>query len=116
MGTVPSFWVVLALLVVWSIVFAAIIPVRQSYLNNLIPSEQRATVLSSDNLLASAGGVIIQPALGKAADVWGYPTSYVLSAAVQLLALPFILLARREKASSDAIQEGTEAQPNRGPV
>jgi MFS family permease len=116
MGLVPVFWVVLVLLVVWSTVFAATAPIRQAYINGLIPSERRATILSSDNLLSSSGGVVIQPALGKAADVWGYPTSYVLSAAVQLLALPFILLARREKASSDAIQKGTEAAPARGPV
>lgn len=109
MGVVPIFWVVLIMLVVWSIVFASTVPIRQSYINGLIPSEQRATVLSSDNLLSSSGGVIFQPALGKAADVWGYPASYILSAAVQLLALPFVLLARREKAPSDAIQKGTEA-------
>lgn len=30
---------------------------------------------------ASAGrGVVIQPALGKTADVWGYPNSYVAAA------------------------------------
>lgn len=108
MGIVPVFWFVLILLVVWSIVFAATTPVRQSYLNGLIPSAQRATVLSSDNLLSASGSVIFQPALGKAADVWGYPASYVLSAAVQLLSLPFILLARREKAPSDPIPKGSD--------
>jgi len=80
MGLVPIFWVVLGLLVIWSIVFAAIAPIRQSYINGLIPSAQRATVLSSDNLLTSSGGVIFQPALGKAADIWGYPASYIMSA------------------------------------
>lgn len=65
MGMVPIFWVVLVLLVVWSIVFAAAGPIRQSYINGLIPSEQRATVLSSDNLLSSSRGVVFQPALGQ---------------------------------------------------
>lgn len=108
MGIVPSFWVVLVLLVVWSIVFAATGPIRQSYINGLIPSEQRATVLSSDNLLSSSGGVVFQPALGKVADVWGYPASYIASAAVQLLALPFMVLALRVRAPSDIIQRGEE--------
>jgi MFS family permease len=108
MGIVPSFWVVLVLLVVWSVVFAAAGPIRQSYINGLIPSEQRATVLSSDNLLSSSGGVVFQPALGKVADVWGYPASYIASAAIQLLALPFMVLALRVRAPSDIIQRGEE--------
>jgi len=100
-GLVPRFGVVLTLVVVWGILFSAAGPVRQAYLNGLIPSAQRATVLSSDSLLANAGGVVIQPGLGKAADVWGYPSSYVAGALVQLLALPFVLLARHEHAPSD---------------
>ena len=108
MGIVPSFWVVLVLLVEWSIVFAAAGPIRQSYINGLIPSEQRATVLSSDNLLSSSGGVVFQPVLGKVADVWGYPASYIASAAIQLLALPFMVLALRVRAPSDIIKGGEE--------
>ncbi|MEU4605745.1 MFS transporter [Kribbella sp. NPDC023972] len=90
-----NFWGALVLLALWAVLFAAIAPVRQAYLNELIPSAQRATVLSSDSLLASGGGVVIQPALGRAADVWGYGPAYVIGAVIQLLALPFILLARR---------------------
>ena len=47
-------------------------PVRQAYLNDMIPSKQRATVLSFDSLMGSAGGVVIQPVLGRVADVGGY--------------------------------------------
>lgn len=94
-GLVTNFWLAMILLAIWAIMFAAAAPVRQALLNSLIPSAQRATVLSSDNLLASAGGVVIQPALGRAADVWSYGTAYVVSAVIQLLALPFLLLARR---------------------
>ncbi len=102
-GLVPNFWVVVALLVLWGLMFSALMPLRQTYLNRLIPSEQRATVLSFDSLLGSSGGVVIQPALGRAADVWGYPVSYIYGAAIQALALPFVWLARREGAAADAI-------------
>jgi MFS family permease len=101
-GLSPSFGVVLALLSVWALVFAAAMPIRQAYLNGLISSEQRATVLSTDNVLASSGGVVIQPALGRVADVSGYATSYLVAAAVELLALPLLWLARRANASSDS--------------
>jgi MFS family permease len=104
-GLLANFWLALALLVVWAIVFAASIPIRQAYLNSLIPSAQRATVLSSDNLLGSSGGVVIQPGLGKVADVWGYGASYVVGAGIQLLALPFILFARQVHAAADNIEK-----------
>jgi hypothetical protein len=96
-----NFWVVLLLLSIWAVVFAAVGPIRQSFMNGIIPSAQRATVLSTDNMMTSTSGVMVQPALGKVADVWGYPASYFGSAAVQILALPFIWLAKREDADSD---------------
>jgi MFS family permease len=98
-----SFWAAVALLVVWALMFAALTPVRQAFINGLIRSQERATVLSFDSLLGSAGGVVAQPILGRAADVWSYPISYAGCAAIQALALPFLWLARRERAASDPI-------------
>jgi MFS family permease len=104
-GLVSSFWIALLLLAGWALVFAIEAPLRQAFLNGLIPSEQRATVLSFDALMGSAGGVVAQPALGRTADVFGYPTSYLVSAGIQVVALPFVLLARRENAISDPITD-----------
>jgi MFS family permease len=104
LGLTTAFWVAVGLLVLWGLAAAATLPIRQAYVNGLIPSEQRATVLSFDNLLGSSGGVVIQPALGKVADVWRYSTSYLVAAAFQLLAVPFTVLARRERASSDPVE------------
>ena len=100
---VPAFWAAIVLLTAWGLVFSTVMPMRQAYVNGLIPSEQRATVLSFDSLMGSSGGVVIQPILGKAADVWGYPASYACSAAIQVLAVPFMWLARRARAESDPI-------------
>jgi MFS family permease len=107
-GLVPNFWVAVTLLILWGLMFSAATPVRQTYLNGLIPTEQRATVLSFDSLFGSSGGVVFQPLLGKAADVWGYPTSYILSAAIQALATPFTWLAQREKSASDVIRSASD--------
>ena len=106
-GLVPNFWVVVVLLVLWGLMFAAVMPIRQTYLNALIPSEQRATVLSFDSLFSSTGGVVFQPVLGKAADVWSYPASYIMSAAIQALSIPFTWLARRERVPADVIKAGS---------
>ncbi len=107
-GFTPVFRIALVLLALWAIVDAISFPVRQAYINGLIPSGERATVLSFDNLLSSSGGVVLQPALGRTADVWSYGISYIVGAGVSLLALPFVLLARREKAVSDATSGGGE--------
>jgi MFS family permease len=103
LGATSRFAVAVALLVLWGLAFAVTMPMRQAYLNGIIPSQQRATVLSFDNLMASAGGVGAQPALGRAADLYGYATAYLLCAAVEVAALPFLALARREKAASDSV-------------
>ena len=103
MALTTHFVVALALVAAWSMAGAIASPLRRAYLNGEIPSAQRATVLSFDSLMGSAGGVGIQPGLGRVADVAGYPASYVAAAAIQSLALPFALLARRERAASDPI-------------
>jgi MFS family permease len=100
---VQSFWVVVGLLVVWSLAFAVTMPVRQAYLNDQIPSQQRATVLSFDSLLSSGGGVVIQPALGRVADVSGYALTFGLSAGIQALSIPFLVLARRLRVPADEV-------------
>ena len=94
----------LILIFVWGLIFAALSPIRQTYLNGIIPSEQRATVLSFDSMIGSTGGIFIQPILGKAADLYGYSTSYLFSSVFQFAALPFIFLAKREKAKSDLVK------------
>ncbi|GID93329.1 MFS transporter [Amorphoplanes digitatis] len=109
-GLIPNFWAVLVLVVLWGLVGASAMPVRQAYLNGMIPSRQRATILSFDSLMASAGGVVSQPLLGRSADVWGYPFSYVLSAGLSALALPFVWLSRRERDPAD-IRSIPEATP-----
>ncbi len=57
-GLIPQFWVAVTLLVFWGLMFSAITPVRQAYLNGLIAARERATVLSFDSLLASSGAVV----------------------------------------------------------
>jgi MFS family permease len=96
-----NFWVALAEVVLMALTWFVAQPLRQAYLNGIIPSAQRATVLSFDNLMGSAGGVVFQPALGRAADVWGYARTYLACAIIQTAAVPFLVLARRDGAAAD---------------
>ena len=108
LGLWEQFWAALALIVVWGLLFAAAMPIRQAYLNGLIPSQQRATILSFDSMLSSSGGVVFQPVLGRSADVWGYPASYLLGGLISALALPFQLLSRQQDAPADFSTETSD--------
>jgi MFS family permease len=109
-GLVDSFGGVIALICVWGLLFAATMPIRQTYINGMIPSRQRASILSFDSMMGSSGGVWAQPVLGRAADAWGYGTSYVISAGISALAVPCLILSRRQNAAADTV-EITEAEP-----
>ncbi len=109
-GIVKSFWGVIGLICVWGLLFAATMPIRQTYINGMIPSRQRATILSFDSMMSSSGGVWAQPILGRAADVWGYGPSYLMSAAISAFAVPCLALSRRQNVPADTV-DVADAQP-----
>ena len=115
LGLTHSFWAALFLLTLWALLFAAEMPIRQAYMNDMVPSRQRATVLSFDSLMGSSGGVVIQPVLGKVADVYSYSTSLVVGAFIQLAAVPFLVKSRREGAPADTATS-MAASPAEHPV
>jgi MFS family permease len=108
LGFTRLFWVALLLLTLWALVTAAATPVRQAYLNDMISSRQRATVLSFDSLMGSSGGIVVQPLMGRAADVYGYPLSLALSGVIELFAVPFLLASRRRRSPADTATAATE--------
>ncbi|MBA3488467.1 MAG: MFS transporter [Longispora sp.] len=100
-GILANLWVAIVMIVIWGLLAAASFPIRQAYLNDMIPSQQRATILSMDSLMSSSGGIVTQPVLGRAADVWGYPVSYVLAGLISALSVPFIARSRMQNSSAD---------------
>lgn len=111
LGLVKEFWFAVLLVALWGIATAVDDPVHRAYLNDLIPSKQRATVLSFDSLMGSGGGVMFQPVLGRAADVQGYGASMIWSGVISAAAIPFVLLSRAQRAPADAAREVT-TQPD----
>ncbi|TFD11949.1 MFS transporter [Cryobacterium sp. TMT1-21] len=109
LGLNSLFSLAVVFLAVWGFVVAVAAPVRQGYLNDMIPSKQRATVLSFDSLFGSFGGVFIQPGLGRSADLWGYGTSLVIGGLVELIGIPILFASRRQRDPADT----TGARPPR---
>jgi MFS family permease len=98
---IQVFWVALLLLAIWALVAAVGTPVRQAYLNDMIASKQRATVLSFDSLMGSSGGILVQPLLGRAADVYGYPLSLAIGGVIELIAVPFLVASGQQRHQAD---------------
>ncbi|MDQ0869516.1 MFS family permease [Arthrobacter sp. V1I9] len=115
LGFTRVFWLALVLLTLWAVIDSASMPVRQAYINDMIPSKQRATVLSFDSLMGSSGGVVVQPVLGRSADLYGYPMSLALAGIFQTLAVPFLVASRRQGSPADRASSSTE-HPDKGPA
>ena len=107
-GVTDSFVVALVLLAAWALVFAIEGPLRQAFINGIIPSGQRATVLSFDSFMGSIGGAVTQPGLGRVSDVHGYGPAYLVAGVAQAIAIPFVILARRQRAASDPIETASD--------
>jgi len=93
-GLAGNFWAAIGALVLWSVVFAVVMPVRQAFLNAQIDSRHRATVLSVDSLVGSSGSIPASPTLGRVADIYGYGPAFLVAAVVQIGAVPFLARAR----------------------
>lgn len=96
-----GFWVAIVLLTLTALLSAMSGPMQQAYMNDCIPSKQRATVLSFVSLMGSAGGVVAQPALGRVADVYSLGTGYVVAGVLYAVRLPFVLAVRRMRLPAD---------------
>ncbi|MGD2102563.1 MAG: MFS transporter, partial [Acidimicrobiia bacterium] len=98
-----GFWVAIVLLSVYAMGWALTGPIQQAFINGCIPSQQRATVLSFQSLMASAGGVVSQPALGRVADVYSLGLGYAVAGVLTAVQAPFIWAVRRMGMAADEV-------------
>jgi MFS family permease len=92
---VAGFVVMVCLLFVGGLCFGILTPIRQAFLNDHIPSAQRATVLSFDSFFGDIGAVVGQMGLGYAARALSLAAAYAIGGALDLLNPPLYRLAGR---------------------
>lgn len=102
-GVANSFWIAAALLLIATGTFGVIMPVRQAYIHQIIPSEQRATVVSFDSMVSSIGSVGGQTGLGYISQVRSISSGFVLGGLFSFLAIPVFLAVRRMQHPADRI-------------
>jgi len=66
-----------------------------TYINRLIPSAQRATILSFQSMAFSLFMIVVFPAVGAIGEAWSIPTAFVVMAvAASLLCIPYLLVVK----------------------
>ena len=93
-GLVPA-GIAISLWLAWGILFGITGPVRQGFINDHIPSSQRATVLSLDAFFGDAGGAAGQPALGWLSGRTSVGLGWVVGAVFLAFTAPLYALSDR---------------------
>ena len=104
-GLADTFVLALGALLVGAVAMGVQMPVRQAFVHGMVPSAQRATVVSFDSLVSGVGSVGGQVGLGVLADRRSYSAGYVLGGAITLAAVPIVWMVRRMHSSADAFGE-----------
>jgi MFS family permease len=89
---------VAALTVAWFVISfgnGVLGPVRQTFLNEHIPSSERATVLSLDAMFGEGGAVVGQPVLGWLSQSASFPVAWLVGGIALLGGLPYLRQADR---------------------
>jgi MFS family permease len=102
-GSMAGFVLAVILLVAFGLLDGLLRPIRQAYINENIPSAQRATVLSFDSFFSDVGAVVGQVGLGYAAQVASKAAAYTIGGIVYVVAAP---LYHRAGRASDRLEAG----------
>ena len=100
-GSADTFVLAVALLFAAGIAMGVQMPVRQAFFHEVVPSEQRATVISFDSMVGGVGGVVGQVGLGELAERRSYSAGYILGGAITLVAIPLTWAVRRHNDHED---------------
>ena len=115
LGSLPSIGALVLMLVV-AVVPATLQPLLSARLNHLIPSPQRATVLSFNGLVTELGLAITFPAMLGIADLLGAPSATGLGAALfALTVIPLFVLWRSAERRTPPRAEPAAAIAGAGP-
>ena len=114
LGVAQAFWLGVALVVLWGSLGG-----RAADPAGLSERDDSVAATRDGALVRLADGVerrvVIQPVLGRTADVYGYGTSLVVAAGLQLLSVPFLVASRRERSPADTATGSMPAAPSRPP-
>lgn len=74
-----------------------IYPIASAALNELIPSEQRATIISIDSMCFSIGMVCFFPVTGLVAEVWNLHGAFLVLGIIEILLTAILVFCYKKK-------------------
>ena len=110
-GWATSFPVALAFLLLGSVAMGIQMPVRQAFIHSMVPSSERATVVSFDSMIGGIGAVGGQAGLGLYSERQSYSAAYVVGGAITLAAVPIVWLVRRSSTPADFFEGTASPEP-----
>jgi MFS family permease len=102
-GLVNSFWPAVMLFMLTMLASGISTPVRQAYLHQIIPSEQRAAIISFDSMIGNSGGIIGQVGLGYISQVSSIAMGYIVGGVATIGVVPIVIALRRLGEPADVI-------------
>ncbi len=91
------FYAVVGLYLVYGVALGVSMPVKQAYVNDHIPSAQRATIISLDSFFANLGGVAGQSGWGYLARIRSIAEAWMYAGAALVVGIPLYWLAGRSE-------------------
>jgi MFS family permease len=110
-GIADGFWLAVAMLLISEAAMGVTMPVQQAYLHGVIPTSQRATVVSSVSLVGSVGGIGGSLGLGYLSRAQSVAAGYVVGGVAMLLALPPLAALRARHDPADVIVGRSAGKP-----
>jgi MFS family permease len=93
-GVADSFWLAVIFFLFVAVAVGVTGPVKQAYIHEVVPSGQRASVVSFDSMMGNAGGVLGQSGLGYLSRARSIEEGYVAGGLATVLILPLLILLR----------------------
>ena len=111
-GAVQIFWIAVPVFLFASFIGGVTQPVRQTYFHGLIPTDQRATLVSFDSLIGNVGSIGGQTGLGWLSQERSIAAGFVVGGLSTLVALPIFARLRAREDAADVIRSTEDLQPD----
>jgi MFS family permease len=102
-GLAGSFWLAVIFFLLVAAAMGISGPVKQAYIHEMVPSGQRASVISFDSMMGNSGGVLGQSGLGYLSRARSIEEAYVAGGLATVLVLPLLILLRSLGERTDII-------------
>ncbi|MGH2725156.1 MAG: MFS transporter [Actinomycetota bacterium] len=104
-GTIRVFWIAVPLFLVGAVVMGVQGPIKQAYLHQVIPSPQRATIVSFQSMIAGVGSSGGEAGLGYLSRVRSIGDGFLIGGLSTALVLPLLLRLRHLHEPADVVSE-----------